>query len=37
MVNRELGMARPAFNLAMKKWQRASRNPFTMVTPEKEP
>jgi integrase len=36
-VNRELGMARHAFNLAMKEWQWASRNPFTMVTREKEP
>lgn len=36
-VNRELGMARHAFNLAMKEWQWASRNPFTLVTREKEP
>lgn len=35
-VNRELGMARHAFNLAMKEWQWASRNPFAMVTREKE-
>lgn len=36
-VNRELGMARHAFNLAIREWQWASRNPFAMVTREKEP
>lgn len=36
-VNRELGLARHAFNLAIREWQRASHNPFAMVRSETGP
>lgn len=36
-VNRELGLARHAFNLAMREWEWTTRNPFTLVTREREP
>lgn len=36
-VNRELALARHAFNVAIRQWEWASRNPFTVVTREREP
>lgn len=36
-VNRELGLARHAYNLAKREWEWTSRNPFEMVRSETEP
>lgn len=36
-VNRELGLARHAYNLAKREWEWTSRNPFEMVRSEIEP
>lgn len=36
-VNRELGLARHAFNLAIREWEWTNRHPFTLVKREREP